>query len=80
MLSDFKMPGESLGWGSLVGCRLWDRTESDTTEVTQQQQQQQRSIGEGNGNQLQYVCLENLMDGGDWQASPWGGEESDMTE
>ena len=22
------------GWGSLVGCRLWDRTESDTTEVT----------------------------------------------
>ena len=24
--------------GSLVGCRLWGRTESDTTEVTQQQQ------------------------------------------
>ena len=22
------------GTGSLVGCRLWDRTESDTTEVT----------------------------------------------
>ena len=22
------------GRGSLVGCRLWDRTESDTTEVT----------------------------------------------
>ena len=22
------------GWGSLVGCRLWGRTESDTTEVT----------------------------------------------
>ena len=28
------------GWGSLVGCRLWSRTESDTTEATQQQQQQ----------------------------------------
>ena len=28
------LPGESQGWGSLVGCRLWDRTESDTTEVT----------------------------------------------
>ena len=28
------------GTGSLVGCRLWDRTESNTTEVTQQQQQQ----------------------------------------
>ena len=26
-------PGESQGWGSLVGCRLWGRTESDTTEV-----------------------------------------------
>ena len=27
------------GTGSLVGCRLWGRTESDTTEVTSQQQQ-----------------------------------------
>ena len=24
------------GTGSLVGCRLWDRTESDTTEATWQ--------------------------------------------
>ena len=30
-------PGESQGWGSLVGCSLWGHTESDTTEVTQQQ-------------------------------------------
>ena len=29
------------GTGGLVGCRLWGRTESDTTEVTQQQQRQQ---------------------------------------
>ena len=28
------LPGESQGWQSLVGCRLWDRTESDTTVVT----------------------------------------------
>ena len=28
------LPGESQGWGSLVGCRLWGHTESDTTEVT----------------------------------------------
>ena len=28
------LPGESQGWGSLVGCRLWGRTESDTIEVT----------------------------------------------
>ena len=33
------LPGESQGRGSLVGCHLWGRTESDTTEVTQQQQQ-----------------------------------------
>ena len=26
--------GESQGRGSLVGCRLWGRTESDTTEAT----------------------------------------------
>ena len=28
------LPGESQGWGSLVCCRLWGRTESDTTEAT----------------------------------------------
>ena len=28
------LPGESQGQGSLVGCHLWGRTESDTTEVT----------------------------------------------
>ena len=32
------LPGDSQGWESLVGCRLWGRTESDTTEATQQQQ------------------------------------------
>ena len=28
------LPGESHGWQSLVGCRLWGRTESDKTEAT----------------------------------------------
>ena len=28
------LPGESQGQGSLVGCRLWGHTESDTTEAT----------------------------------------------
>ena len=28
------LPGESQALGSLVGCCLWGRTESDTTEVT----------------------------------------------
>ena len=28
------LPGDSQGRRSLVGCHLWGRTESDTTEVT----------------------------------------------
>ena len=28
------LPGESQGWGSLVGCRLWGRSGSDTAEAT----------------------------------------------
>ena len=39
-----------------------------------------RSPGTGNGNPLQYSCLENSMDWGTWQASPWGYKESGMTE
>ena len=31
-----------------------------------------RSPGVGNGNPLQYSCLENFRDKGAWQASPWG--------
>ena len=34
------LPGESRGQGNPVGCRLWGRTESDTTDATYQQQQQ----------------------------------------
>ena len=45
------LPGESQGRGSLVGFRLWGRTESDTTETTEQQQQQ----GEDN------VTVERLL-------------------
>ena len=28
------LPGESQGWGNLVGCCLWGRTESDMNEAT----------------------------------------------
>ena len=48
------LPGESQGRWSLVGCRLWGRTESDT------------SPGGGHGKPLQYSCLENPMDRGAW--------------
>ena len=40
-------------------------------------------LGEGNGNPLQYSCLENPMDREGWQGhqrSPWGHKESDTME
>ena len=46
------LPGESQGRESLVGCHLWGRTESDTTEATYQQQQQQHL----------YICLMGIPD------------------
>ena len=30
------------------------------------------SLGEGNGNSLQYSCLENSMDKGNWQTTVYG--------
>ena len=35
-----------------------------------------RSPGEGNGNPLQYSCLENPMDGGAWWAAVHGVAKS----
>ena len=35
-----------------------------------------RFPGEGNGNPLQYSCLENPMDGGAWQATAHGVAKS----
>ena len=35
-----------------------------------------KSPGEGNGNSLQYSCLENSMDGGAWQATVLGVTKS----
>ena len=40
---------------------------------------QGRSPGRGNGNPLQYSCLENPMDRGAWWAQLYRVAESDMT-
>ena len=39
-----------------------------------------RYLGEGNGYPLQYSCLGNPMDRGDWQATVHGVTELDMNE
>ena len=62
------LPGESQGQESLMGCRSWGHTESDTTEWLSMH----ACIGEGNGNPLQYSCLENPRDRGAWWAAVYG--------
>ena len=63
------LPGESQGRRSLVDCRLWGRTESDTTEAPQQQQIEEK-----------YLIIENelvqglTLSGKD--LSPRGGYEA----
>ena len=37
-----------------------------------------RSTGEGNGNPLQYYCLENPMDRGAWWAAVYGVAQSQI--
>ena len=39
-----------------------------------------RSLGEGNGNQHQYSCLENPMDSSLVGYHSWGHKESDITD
>ena len=56
------LPGKSHGWRSLVGCSPWGRQESGTTERLHFDFSLS-CIGEGNGNPLQYSCLENPRNG-----------------
>ena len=68
------LPGKSQGQRSLVGCRLWGRTESDTTEATQQQQQQSittlrgSKISDQKRKTLRYGCRHS-------NGQSWGKEE-----
>ena len=65
------LPGKSHGWRSLVGCSPWGCEESDTTRQLHFHFSLS-CIGEGNGNPLQYSCLENPRDGGAWWAAVYG--------
>ena len=68
------LPGKSHGRRSLVGCSPWGHEESDTTE----QLHFHFSLsctGEGNGNPLQYSCLE-IPGTGAWWAAIYGVAQS----
>ena len=69
------LPGKSHGQRSLEGCSPWGREESDTTERLPFHFSLS-CIGEGNGNPLQYSCLENPRDGGAWWAAVSGVTQS----
>ena len=69
------LPGKSHGWRSLVGCRLWGRTESDRTERLHFYFSLS-CIGGGNGNPLQCSCLENPRDRGALWAAVYGVTQS----
>ena len=58
-----------------MGCSPWGREGSDTTEQLHVHFSLS-SIGEGNGNPLQYSCLENPRDGGAWWAAVYGVAQS----
>ena len=49
----------------------WGRKELDTTEL---------NLRDGNGNPLQYSCLENPMERSLVGCSPWHHKEPEMTE
>ena len=69
------LPGKSHGPRSLVGCSPWGREELDTTEQLHFHFSLS-CIGEGNGNPLQYSCLENPRDGRAWWAAVYGVAQS----
>ena len=62
-----------------MGCSPRGRKETDTTERLHFHFSLS-CIGEGNGNPLQYSCLENPRDGSVVGCRLWGLTESDTTE
>ena len=74
-LTPVLLPGKSHGRRGLVGCSPWGYKELDTTERLHFDFSLS-CIGEGNGNPLQYSCLENPRDGGAWWAAISGVAQS----
>ena len=71
----WKIPWMEEPGGLLVDCSPWGLEESDTTEQLHFHFSHS-CIGEGNGNPLQYSCLEDPMDGGAWWAEVHGVAKS----
>ena len=69
------LPGKSHGRRSLECYSPWGRWGSDTTERLHFHFSLS-CIGEGNGNPLQWSCLENTRDGGAWWAAVYGVAQS----
>ena len=69
------LPGESHRWRSLVSYSPWGCKESDTAERLHFHFSLS-CIGEGNGNPLQYSCLENPRDRGACWAAVYGVTQS----
>ena len=69
------LPRKSHGWRSLVGCSPWGRYKSDVTERLHFHFSLSHN-GEGNGNPLQWSCLENPRDGRAWWAAVYGVAQS----
>ena len=69
------LPRECQGQRSLVSCSPWDCEESDMTEQLHFHFSLS-CIEEGNGNPLQYSCLENPRDGGARWAAVYGVVQS----
>ena len=74
-LTPILLSGKSHGWRSLMGCSPWGREESDITEWLHFYFSLS-CIGEGNGNPLQYSCLEDPRDRGAWWAAIYGVAQS----
>ena len=74
-LTPVLLPGKSHGWRNLVGCSPWGREESNMTKQLHFHFSLS-CIGEGNGNPLQYSCLENPRGGGAWWAAVHGAAQS----